>query len=132
MKGLKPYDLVVASLITEIRKAFEKRIYGMIALLSGGKGIAVNERAVDFLPHLNSLYLLYAHGIPMDSGFKDINLNKERILRLFQHIDEVRDAIYTTASSRENQPQQITPEQEEQLDKSLDQLLTNLKPLGEA
>lgn len=129
---LKPYDLVLASFITEIRKAFERRIYGMIAILSGGKGIAVNEAAIDFLPYLNSLYTLYAHGVSMDTGFTDIAVNKERLLVLFQHIDQVRDAVYSTAaSSRGNMPP-ITAEEEQELDKQIDNLLTNLKPLGEA
>lgn len=126
--NLKPYDLVLASFITEIRKAFERRIYGMIAILSGGKGIAVNEAAIDFLPYLNSLYTLYAHGIPMDTGFKDIAVNKEQILLLFQHIDRVRDAVYATASREKPE----IPIEEDQLEQDFDNLLTNLKPLGEA
>ncbi len=130
---LKPYDLVLASFITEIRKAFERRIYGMIALLSGGKGVAVNETAIDFLPHLNSLYIMYAHGISMDTSFKDIAVNKEQILELFQHMDKVRDGIYASAAKHSSgQNREITLEQEQELDKNLDQLLTNLKPLGEA
>lgn len=126
--NLRPYDLVLASLITEIRRAFEKRIYGMIALLSGGKGVAVNETAIDFLPHLNSLYIMYSHGIPMDTGFKDIAVNKEQILLLFQHIDRVRDAVYATASREKPE----LPIEEDQLEQDFDNLLTNLKPLGEA
>lgn len=125
--NLRPYDLVLASLITEIRKAFERRIYGMIALLSGGKGVAVNEAAIDFLPHLNSLYILYSHGIPMDTGFKDIAVNREKILILFKHIDQVRDDVYATASREK--PASM---EEDQLEKDFDQLLTDLKPLGEA
>lgn len=128
---LKPYDLVLASFITEIRKSFERRIYGMIAVLSGGKGMAVNEAAIDFLPYLNSLYIMWSHGVGIDTQLKDLAVNKERITELFQHIDQVRDAIYKE-SFRQNQPPQITLEQEQELDKSLDQLLTNLKPLGEA
>ena len=130
--NLRPYDLVLATFITEIRKAFERRIYGMISLLSGGKGVAVNESAIDFLPHLNSLYIMYSHGVSLDSGFTDIAVNKDQLLVLFQHIDQVRDAVYSTAaSSRGNMPP-ITVEEERELDEQIDNLLTNLKPLGEA
>lgn len=125
--NLRPYDLVLTTFITEIRKAFEKRIYGMIALLSGGKGIAVNESAIDFLPHLNSLYIMWSHGISIDTAFKDIAVNREKILILFKHIDQVRDDVYATASR-----EKPAPMEEDQLEKDFDQLLTDLKPLGEA
>ena len=94
MTNLKPFDLVLASLISEIRKAFERRIWGMISLLAGGKGVAVNESAINFLPHLNSLYILYSHGISLDTGFRDILYNKEQLIALFEHIDRVRNDVY--------------------------------------
>jgi len=103
------YDLLLMTFVEEFKMMLgEGSVFTSMSVLAAAKGIQVNERAVEFLPYIFGLYVLWAHKVPFDSHFKDLSVNKKEIEQLMRAIDFVRDKAVETAETMKTQEQGLS------------------------
>jgi len=124
---MKRFDNLLMTFLRNFQEIYMMRIHDMVIMYAQGKNRQVDKSAVEFLPLLNSLYLLHAHGdeIPDDTVFKDILLSKKDLIKLFKLIDKTREGV---TESRED----VLAKMESKDDETLIKHFTNSKNMPTA
>lgn len=82
----KPYDMVLHHLMQIQGDAFIQKVYSPVLTLACGRGKPLNTKQMDFIPLLNSLWILRSVGMKIDTEFLNI---KENITEINEVLDQL-------------------------------------------